>query len=285
MAYTCFASYYDSLTDDVSYRSRAVYFDSLIKKYAADAKLILDFACGTGSLCAELLPLGYDVIGVDGSAEMLSIAVQKAPEALFLCQNMTELNLYGTVDATICALDSLNHLADINDLQAAISRVATFTAPSGIFIFDVNTVYKHGSVLANNIFFYENDICCCVWRNEYTEENHIVNIDLDFFVKENELYRRESESFCERAYTGAELDAVIASAGLEVLAVYAGDTMNPPQSDTERLVYVTRKLPPSRGGIAANNADETEHEKTEETTNEHTRSIHLRRRGNNLHSD
>ncbi|WP_312644496.1 class I SAM-dependent methyltransferase [Hydrogenoanaerobacterium sp.] len=253
MAYTYFANYYDRLTGNVSYPERARYFDTIMKQNTDHVELLLDLACGTGSLSAELVNLGYDVIGVDSSAEMLSFAASKAPGALFLCQDMTSLNLYGTIDVTICALDSLNHMIEEQELQRAFDRVAMFTAPSGLFIFDVNTVYKHRAVLGCNTFFYENEDCCCVWQNEYNEHHHIVTIDLDFFVKEGENYRRESENFCERAYTPEELDGFIKAAGLETIAVYGDDTLDAPTETTQRLIYVTRKLPVERGGIAANN--------------------------------
>lgn len=253
MAYAYFANHYDRLTGNVSYIDRARYFDTIIKQHTDHVELLLDLACGTGSLSAELVNLGYDVIGVDSSAEMLSFAAPKVPTALFLCQDMTSLNLYGTIDVTICALDSLNHITDEHALQQAFNRVAMFTAPEGLFIFDVNSVYKHREILGCNTFFYENDDCCCVWQNEYTEHHHIVNIDLDFFVKDGEHYFRESECFSERAYTPNEMDAFIKTAGLETIAVYGDDTFNDPTNTTQRLIYVTRKLPVERGGISANN--------------------------------
>lgn len=254
MAYTCFASFYDSLTQDVSYAQRAEYFEMLIKREMPGAHLLLDLACGTGSLSAEFTRLGFEVIGVDASAEMLSVAASKAPGALLLCQSMEALDLYGTVDATVCALDSLNHITDLDALRRVFYRVAMFTAPQGLFVFDVNTVYKHSAVLGDNTFFYENESCCCVWRNSYTPQQHIVEIGLDFFIPgQDGAYRRQSESFAERAYTQEELAGALAKAGLEVLDVYAGDTLKPPEDTTQRLVYVTRKLPPERGGIGANN--------------------------------
>ena len=57
----------------------------------------LDLACGTGSLAVRLSEKGYSVIGTDMSPEMLSVAQQKAAvknaDILFLCQDMTQLNL------------------------------------------------------------------------------------------------------------------------------------------------------------------------------------------------
>lgn len=133
MPYHAFAAYYDRLMEQVDYRRRAQYFDSVIRQHlsVAEKPILLDLACGTGSLSVELSRLGYDVIGVDGSADMLSEAASKgAGEILWLCQDFSSLDLYGTVDAAVCALDSLNHITDETALEAAIGRVALFTAPA-----------------------------------------------------------------------------------------------------------------------------------------------------------
>ena len=109
--YGAFAWYYDELTENVSYQKRADYFLQLIEKFGSSGPIVLDLACGTGSLSMELAQRGCDVIGVDASEDMLSVAQEKAMEhpewdILYLCQSMTELDLFGTVDTTICALDS-----------------------------------------------------------------------------------------------------------------------------------------------------------------------------------
>ena len=159
MAYQAFASYYDRLIgNEVDYRARARYFDALIRRYAdtPEQNLLLDLACGTGSLSVELSAIGYDVIGVDASAEMLAEAAAKGRgKILFLCQAFDTLDLYGTVGAVVCALDSLNHITDAAALEAAFARVALFTAPGGVFVFDVNTPYKHREILADNTFVYD----------------------------------------------------------------------------------------------------------------------------------
>ena len=88
MPYHAFAAYYDRLMEQVDYRRRAQYFDSVIRQHlsVAEKPILLDLACGTGSLSVELSRLGYDVIGVDGSADMLSEAASKgAGEILWLC--------------------------------------------------------------------------------------------------------------------------------------------------------------------------------------------------------
>lgn len=193
--------------------------------------------------------MGYDVIGVDCSPEMLSEAVEKKAERfkgakppLFLCQRMEKLDLYGTVDFCICALDSINHLPDIPALKAAFSRVSLFLAPGGVFLFDVNTPHKHKNILRNNSFVFETGKVVCIWRNSYHEKNGRVDITLDFFQPErNGLYRRDTEHFSERIFTRRQLRGALSAAGLDIIAVYGENTLRLPDKRAERLVYVAGK--------------------------------------------
>ena len=195
MAYQSFAAYYDRLIgNEIDYRARARYFDTLIRRYAdtPEQNLLLDLACGTGSLSVELSAIGYDVIGVDASADMLAEAAAKGRgKILFLCQAFDTLDLYGTVGAVVCALDSLNHITDAAALEAAFARVALFTAPGGVFVFDVNTPYKHREILANNTFVYDLGDLFCVWQNT-TNASLVTEITLDFFLQSGACYTRES---------------------------------------------------------------------------------------------
>lgn len=82
MSYNTFASFYDELTDNISYPARAAYFDSIIRRWCPKASILLDLACGTGTLSIELARLGYDVVGTDASEQMLSEAMQNKARAL-----------------------------------------------------------------------------------------------------------------------------------------------------------------------------------------------------------
>lgn len=241
--YQLFSQFYDNLTFNVDYSKRADYIQSVLSLYGHDWGLSLDLACGTGSLTVELKRRGVDIFGIDGSYDMLSQAMDKAYdeglEMLFLCQQMEKLDLYGTIDTCICTLDSLNHITDKDKLQSVFDRVALFMNPDGYFIFDVNTVYKHQNILANNTFVYDTDKVYCVWQNSL-KENNIVNIDLDMFEREGEAYRRYTEHFKERAYEIDELKEMLEKAGFEVKAVYHDMTTEPLHDDSDRAVFVTR---------------------------------------------
>ena len=159
MSYSYFACVYDLLTENVEYSRRADYICSLLSENGINGGLLLDVACGTGSLCVELSKRGFDVTGIDISGEMLCEAQNKMYESgeniLFLRQDMRSLDLYGTVDCAVCTLDSLNHLTSEEDLLRAFKSISLFLEDGGIFIFDMNTPYKHREILADNSFVYE----------------------------------------------------------------------------------------------------------------------------------
>ena len=246
MSYDLFAEYYDELMSEVDYPARAKYIDGLIRRYKPDAHLLCDLACGTGSMTVELAALGYDVIGVDLSENMLSKAREKSDSGiLYLCQSMQELDMYGTIDAFVCTLDSLNHIEDREQLLLALSRVSLFLEPDGVFVFDMNTPYKHEHILGDNAYVYETEEVFCAWQNEYAGGGR-VDIALDFFAQQPDgSYLRESEYFSETAYTAEETERLLNEAGLALLAVYDDMTRNPPREDSERLIFCASKKPGS----------------------------------------
>ena len=111
-----------------------------------------------------------------------------------------------------------------------------------LFIFDVNTPYKHSNVLANNTFVFEEDNVFVCWDNCFDEENQLTSINLDFFVNEgNNLYKRYSDYIEERAYSDIELKSALCDAGFEILDVLEELKFTSPKNDTERVFYITRK--------------------------------------------
>ena len=243
--YSEFAWVYDALMQDADYAARSRYLLSLFERFDRKPALLLDLACGTGGFSNEMSAQGISVIGVDISPEMLSVARESSAEQgqdiLYLCQDASELDLYGTVDGAICCLDSLNHITDYEKFKAAIARVSLFLEPGRLFIFDMNTAYKHECVLGNRTIVKETDEVFCVWQNEYKREERTTEISLDFFQEEDGAYYRSSEQFCERAYTDDEIATAISEAGLDLVVVFEEMTDTAPKDTTERAVYITRK--------------------------------------------
>lgn len=246
MGYQAFAAFYDALTEDVDYAAWAEYLLRLFKRYGQHPSQLLDLACGSGSLLLELFYRGVDVIGVDGSADMLAVAGEKAADAglspLLLCQDMRELDLYGTVDGAVCMLDSLNHLLSTGDIAEVLRRLGLFIAPDGLLIFDANTPYKHAVTLGENAFVFEQEDFLCVWRNHYMPSRREVTMQLDFFLQEEENYSRYTDAVRERAYTMATWKKLLTDAGFELLAVYGEKSTEPPAENADRWVFVARNL-------------------------------------------
>lgn len=245
--YREFAAFYDRLTADIDYAHEAEQLLRMLAAHGCSApETVLDLACGSGSLSVELALRGVDVIGVDGSAEMLVKANEKAMAAekplLFLQQDMRELDLYGTVDAAVCMLDSLSHLCRIADLREVFRRLHLFVVPGGLLIFDVNTPYKHREVLGDNAFVFEEDDFLCVWRNRLEERSGIVDMQLDFFVDNGGSYRRLTDTVRERAYSRRTWEKLLDETGFRVEAVYGEDMLSPPAPQEERWVFVTRRI-------------------------------------------
>ena len=241
-SYSAFAQFYDAFMDDVDYAGIARRCDRIITERVPGRGLLLDLACGTGSLSCELAKLGYDVIGVDASADMLSVASQKA-EGLgvsFVCQRMEKLDLYGTVSACVCSLDSLNHLGSDGALLQTFKRVSLFLEPNGVFVFDINTPYKHEKILGCNSFVYERDGVLLAWRN-FTE-GLVTEVSLDFFCRQSDgRYIRRSDSFFERAFLPNVVNTAIKKAGLTLVGCYGEDGVSPPAAGDERNIYVCGK--------------------------------------------
>lgn len=227
MNYHTLARYYDSFTNNMDHEKRADLICTLLSSVPRKAT-VLDLACGTGIYGRALLDLGYDVVGVDASVEMLAVAREKCPGMLLLCQRLESLDLYGTAQAAICLTDSINHITKPKLVQKFFQRLALFLEPGSPFVFDINTLYKHEHVLANNTFVYENDEAVCVWHNKWCSEKKITEITLDF--------GEEQERFCERVYELDELTKWLNDAGFLV-----EQTLKAPGEEKERTYVLARR--------------------------------------------
>lgn len=246
-SYDFLAGCYDALTYDVDYPAWAGYIEKHFRKNHLPGNTVLDLACGTGSLTRELALRGYEMIGVDRSPEMLSQAAEKnrglAPvEPVLLCQSMEKLDLYGTADACVCCLDSVNYVTDPKKLQKAFERVRLFLTPGGLFLFDVNTPAKLEG-LDGQVFLDETEDTYCVWRAEYSRRSRICSYFMDIFRLDPSTGRwdRGEELHRERAYTVAELTAMLEGAGFRNIKTYGNLKMRPPMPGEQRVFFTARK--------------------------------------------
>lgn len=200
-----------------------------------------------GSLTWELARRGYEMIGVDQSPDMLSQAAEKdwgqaSIPPLFLCQPMEKLDLYGTIDACVCCLDSVNYVTDPKKLGRAFSRVHLFLMPGGLFLFDINTPEKLEG-LDGQVFLDETQDTYCVWRAGYSRRSRICSYYMDLFRLDEETgqWQRGEELHRERAYTVSELTALLEQAGFRDIRTYGNLKMRPPKPGEDRIFFTARK--------------------------------------------
>ena len=243
--YAYLSTIYDTFMAQVSYETWAAFIEKIIDAHIPNAGLVLDMACGTGSLTTLLKK--YEIIALDNSIEMLTLARQKAEalgqNILFLHQDMCSFELYGTVDACISTCDSLNYITNENDLFQVFKLVNNYLNPGGIFIFDINTVYKYEHILGDNQFSQVEENSAVFWENYYHKETNINEYAITIFSTENgKTYIREEEVHYQKAYTQGEIEELIKEAGLKIIEVYDEYTFSPPRGDSQRIVFVAKKL-------------------------------------------
>lgn len=220
-SYRILSTYYDRFTDDVGYAKWADFFEEIFHAEGLSPHLMVDLACGTGSLSAELAKRGYEMIGVDASAEMLMQAMNNTIDLelrpIFLNQRMEQLDLYGTVDACLCCLDSVNYITDPAALREAFRRVELFLEPGGIFIFDINTEKKFRS-MNNECYVREDEDVFCVWQVDFADA--LCSYDFNIFVKDGQKWARYQEEHKERYYSINFMMQTLQELGFEQIKLY-----------------------------------------------------------------
>ena len=245
-AYSGFAKVYDLFMDNIPYEEWTDYVKELFAEEGVKDGILLDLGCGTGSVTELLAESGFDMIGIDNSEEMLEIAMEKREESghdiLYLLQDMREFELYGTVKGVVSICDSMNYILDDEDLLDVFKLVHNYLDNEGIFIFDMNTMYKYEQILADNTFAEDREESSFIWENYYDEEEKINQYDLSLFVQEEDgRYRKYEETHLQRAYEQQCVEELIKESGLELLHVYDAFTKDLPAEDSQRIYFVCRR--------------------------------------------
>lgn len=249
-AYTSFASVYDTFMDNVPYGEWGEYIHCMLCRYDVNDGIVLDLGCGTGTMTELFSGYGYDMIGIDNSADMLEIAADKknrsGHDILYLMQDMRAFELYGTVRAVISVCDSVNYVTEPEELVQVFRLVNNYLDPGGIFLFDFNTEYKYKHVMGDCTIAEDRGDCSFIWDNFYYEAEHINEYDLTLFIKEqeyggHELYRKFRETHYQRGYTLEEMKSFLGRAGLIFEAAFDMDTRDKPSEFSERICVIARE--------------------------------------------
>lgn len=243
--YGGFAGSYDFFMDNIPYDEWHAYLYSLLQEYGVADGIVVDLACGTGSMTYRLAADGFDMIGIDQSCEMLDIARGKCPESvLLLQQDMRKLDLYGSVSAFVCVCDGMNYLLTEADLRQVFHQVAMFLDPGGIFVFDMKTAYFYQYLLGNRTITDHREDITLIWENEYHQESAVNEYLVTIYQladPERDLFERIEEYHRQRAYSVEQVREALQGEGLQLEAVYDAFTRNAVTAESERVYYIVRR--------------------------------------------
>ncbi|RFU71658.1 class I SAM-dependent methyltransferase [Peribacillus saganii] len=248
MAYDRFAYVYDELMKEAPYDKWLSLLLSRMSAYHIQGNEVLDLACGTGEFTIELARHGLAVKGVDLSADMLSVAQEKAVRhgynIPFFQQNMAELEGLGKNDCVTIFCDSLNYLQQESDVLSTFRQVHAHLKENGLFMFDVHTVYKIEQIFKDNTFTLNEENIAYIWNSYGGTEPFSVEHELTFFVQDDVSgqYDRFDEVHYQRTYHVEVYEKWLNEAGFEVMEVMSDLEEVPVHRTTERVLFVARKI-------------------------------------------
>lgn len=214
-AYSVLAKYYDTLMQDFDYQTYLQFLTKTLK-----GKNGVDLCCGSGKITTELAKLGYNMIGVDTSSEMLTVATQNSKKAgqnvLYVCEDVKTFEVDRKKDFFICVCDGFNYI-NFKNLKAIFATIFNNLLAEGSFIFDISTFNKLTEVLGNNVFFEDYDNFTYLWTNKLsTEGDYKVKMDLIFFEKEGELFKKLEESHTQYCHKTCDILKLLQEIGFNV---------------------------------------------------------------------
>lgn len=244
-----FAAVYDIFMEHIPYDEWADYIYRLLLKERINNGLLLELGCGTGAMTRRLAGLGYDMIGIDNSPDMLSIARELGggkDDILYLCQDMRSFELYGTVAAAFCVCNTINYLLEEEELLKVFRLVNKYLDPGGLFIFDMDTIHAYENVMSDNTIAINREEGSFIWENIFCPEKTMNEVRLTFFIPRQNpdgerVYIKREETHIRRAYSIDTIRCLIEKAGMEWVAAYDELSEEEPDPLSERVYIVARE--------------------------------------------
>lgn len=281
--YAGFAGVYDRLMSDVPYGEWAHLIDSLIRKYgvsrpetadcgrsdasrntaaqdsdsgdaalgedpllAQERNLVVDLGCGTGTMTGLLADMGYDMMGIDVSPDMLVIAGEKnagrETPIPYICQDMRDLDLYCTAGTIVSVCDSINYITRASDLLKVFRLVNRFLYPGGLFLFDFHTKHYYRDVLGTRMIGETGEEISYLWDNAWSEKKSLNRCELTIFAGEaGGSYARVDETHIQRGFLLSEMKQIIEKAGMRFVTALDMDTGKKPHARSGRILAAARE--------------------------------------------
>ncbi|MPW24705.1 methyltransferase domain-containing protein [Alkalibaculum sp. M08DMB] len=236
---------YDELmTEEVDYINWTHYIQKIFARYNVEVKDVMDLGCGTGNITIPLSDMGYKMVGVDLSEDMLAIADSKAflknNNIKWIYGDMVDSQAYDmSYDAIISCCDAVNYILEEDELMKMFRNVYKGLKENGIFTFDINSYYKINQVYKDQVFTYTSDKINYIWENNYDEDTDIIEYYLNFFVKNDKDndYTRSEEIHYQKAYKNENIIDMLLKVGFTSVELFKFDSFQMPDLEAERIQF------------------------------------------------
>lgn len=237
-SYSRLAAVYDEMVVDDAYPRWAAFLDGLWQHDGAGVHDVLDVCCGTGLMAAELVGLGYRVVGTDASVEMLDRArALLGPEAELSAMTLPDLPVGTTFDAVISTFDGLNYL-DPPDLASTVRGIASVVRRGGWLCFDLHTDAMMQFTIDNPLVDGEAD------GREYLISSRVEAATREC-VTSVTVSERGGDSFSEQHrqyfHSDVAVRSALAGAGFGAVGVFDEYSAAPAGPSAMRATWVARR--------------------------------------------
>ncbi|MFS0727481.1 class I SAM-dependent DNA methyltransferase [Paenibacillus sp. 1P07SE] len=255
-AYRQFASVYDRLMEDMPYPEWLGFMRQCWGRFGMPESVV-DLGCGTGSLSIPLARSGFQVFGLDVSADMLTVARSKWEETpgqairpgrgsvRWLQQDMRDWELPEPVDACISFCDCINYLTEPEDVESALRATWRGLRDGGVFLFDVHAPLQLQRYAEEQPFTLDERDIAYIWTSDYDAQRTEIEHQLTIFARSERpgeaLFQRIEEVHVQRAYDPDWLRAALERAGFSHIETFADFRLEPPSSGSERLFFAAVK--------------------------------------------
>jgi SAM-dependent methyltransferase len=188
---------------------------------------VVELAIGSGISSRMLAEAGFEICGVDISAEMLSLARASVPQARLECASLWDVELPACVAVTAIG-EAFCYVApgtstNADPTEALAERLRTIhdaLQPGGVLLFDLAGPGRSGPTGSRNVVGrFPGAFVSSVER----ERDGLLTREIDTFVADGPLYRRSVEHHVLRLHDPERVDALLRELGFctQRLARYA----------------------------------------------------------------
>lgn len=244
--FEAYSKYYNLLYSDKNYEGEAKYVLELIKRFFPNSNHILDVGCGTGIHANLLSQEGYDVEGLDMSAEMLKTAKENYPKIIFYQSDARSFNLNKKYDVITSLFHVASYQTTNEDIINYIKTIYKHLNNNGIFIFD----FWYGPAVLNDMPVVrvkrledDNTKFTRIAEPEMHQNNNIVDVNYEILIENKQIneLKRIRETHEMRYFFLPEIKLLLEMNGFEMQDSFEWMSKKEPNLKSWNVACIAKK--------------------------------------------